>query len=135
MIKEYVTDTHPFVWYIEDNKRLSRAASRVFAEAEAGKAIIHVPSIVFVELLFLIQRQRIPGALLEQAFALAEQEASEIRIAPLDLTVARAVASFGPAAVPELPDRIIAATARALNLPLVTADHAIAESKLVQVIW
>lgn len=135
MIKEYVTDTHPFVWYIEDNKRLSRAAARVFTEAETGKAIIHIPSIVFVELLFLIQRQRIPSTIIEQAFALAEQEESEIRVAPLDLAVARAVATFGPAAVPELPDRIIAATARALNLPLVTADQAIAESNLVQVIW
>ena len=135
MIKEYVTDTHPLVWYLEDNKRLSRAAARAITEAETGKAIIHIPSIVFVELLFLIQRHRIPSTVIEQAFALAEQEESEIRVAPLDLAVARAVASFGPAAVPELPDRIIAATARALSLPLVTADQAIAESNLVQVIW
>lgn len=135
MIKEFVTDTHPFVWYLEDNKRLSRAAARVFSDAEMGKAIVHVPSIVFVELLFLVQRQRIPTVIIEQAFDLAEQEGSEIRVAPLDLGVARMVASFGPASVPELPDRIIAATARALNLPLVTADHEISESKLVQVIW
>jgi len=47
--------------------------------------------------------------------------------------VARAVRDFGPSAVPELADRIIAATARALNLPLLTTDPAIAASGLVQV--
>ena len=40
---------------------------------------------------------------------------------------------FRPAAVPELADRIIAATARALNLPLLTTDPAIAASGLVKV--
>jgi predicted nucleic acid-binding protein len=40
---------------------------------------------------------------------------------------------FGPAAVPEMPDRIIAATARALDVPLLTTDPAIAESGLVKV--
>ena len=134
-MKEYVTDTHPLVWYIEDNKRLSRAASRVFAEAETENAVIFVPSIVFVELVFLMQRQRLPRSVVEEAFALAEQNESEIRAVPLDIAIAREVASFGPAAIPEMPDRIIAATARALNLPLVTADSVIAESKLVQVIW
>ena len=51
----------------------------------------------------------------------------------LDVAVARAVADFGLSAVPELADRIIAATARALNLPLLTTDPAIAASGLVKV--
>jgi len=33
-----------------------------------------------------------------------------------------------------MPDRIIAATARALDIPLLTTDPAIAESKLVKVV-
>ena len=40
---------------------------------------------------------------------------------------------FGPAAVPELADRIIAATPRALYLPLLTTDPAIEASGLVKV--
>jgi len=34
-----------------------------------------------------------------------------------------------------MPDRIIAATARALDVPLITVDPIIAESELVEVIW
>jgi predicted nucleic acid-binding protein len=52
---------------------------------------------------------------------------------PLDVRVARAVSEFGPSAVPELADRIVAATARALNLPLLTTDPTIEESGLVKV--
>jgi len=52
---------------------------------------------------------------------------------PLDMAVVRAMSDFDPAAVPELPDRIIAATARALGLPLLTMDPLIGESGLVKV--
>ncbi len=50
------------------------------------------------------------------------------------MNVVQAVTDFGPVSVPELADRVIAATARALGLPLLTTDPAIAESGLVEVI-
>jgi predicted nucleic acid-binding protein len=49
------------------------------------------------------------------------------------MAVVRALSDFGPAAIPEIADRIIAATARALDLPLLTTDPVIGESKLVKV--
>ena len=55
-------------------------------------------------------------------------------VVPLDMNVVQAVTDFGPASVPELADRVIAATARALGLPLLTVDPAIVESALVKVI-
>jgi predicted nucleic acid-binding protein len=48
--------------------------------------------------------------------------------------VADALALVPRAIVPDMPDRIIAATALYLNLPLVTADHKIQASN-VQTIW
>ena len=56
-------------------------------------------------------------------------------MAPLNVAVAQAVSDFGPAAILDMPDRIILATARALNLPLITVDPVITESELVEVIW
>lgn len=40
--------------------------------------------------------------------------------------------TIGPAAIPELSDRIIAATALALDLPLLTTDSAIIDSGLAE---
>jgi PIN domain nuclease of toxin-antitoxin system len=52
----------------------------------------------------------------------------------IDREVADAVALIPRSVVPDMPDRIIAATALHLNLPLVTADHKIQASQ-VQTIW
>jgi predicted nucleic acid-binding protein len=43
-----------------------------------------------------------------------------------------ALRTIGPAAIPELSDRIIAATALALDLPLLTTDSAIIDCGLVE---
>lgn len=134
-MKEYITDTHALIWYLSDDRRLSRAALRAFTDAEQRRAFILVPSIVLVELVFLLQRERVPKALVDKAMVLSDEIGSEIRVVPLDLAVAREVASFGPAAIPEMADRIVAATARVLQVPVLTADSEIAASKLVEVIW
>jgi PIN domain nuclease of toxin-antitoxin system len=86
-----------------------------------------------VEAVFLAERQRVPRTTLAELMALSDASTASIRVVPLDLAVARAVSDFGPSTIPELPDRIVAATARALNLPLLTTDPVIEESGLVKV--
>ncbi|OQY91656.1 MAG: hypothetical protein B6D41_09115 [Chloroflexi bacterium UTCFX4] len=134
-MKEYVTDTHALIWFLARDKRLSQRVAQIFSDAKQGRAFILVPSIVLVELVFLLQRRRVPDSVLRQAFELSEDLGADIRVIPLDLAVAREVASFGPAAIPEMADRIVAATARVLQVPVLTADSEIAASKLVEVIW
>jgi predicted nucleic acid-binding protein len=65
-------------------------------------------------------------------FALPGTPTASLRVVSFDLDMVRAMADFGPSAVPKLADRIIAATARALNLPLLTTDPEIAASGLVK---
>ena len=133
-MKRYVSDTQCIVWYFaDDTHRLPRAARSAFAAADEGRAQILVPSIALVEVVFLVQRQRVAQSVLERLFALSDAPDATIYVTPLDLAVARAVADFGPSAVPELADRIVAATARALNLSLLTTDPAIEASGLVKV--
>ncbi len=133
-MKRYVSDTQCIIWYFADDEhRLPREARAAFAAADQGRAQILVPSIALVETVFLVQRHRVTQSVLERLLALSDQPDATIFVVPLDLIVARAVADFGPATVPELADRIIAATARARNLPLLTTDPAIAASGLVKV--
>ena len=51
--------------------------------------------------------------------------ASSLIITPIDSAVALAVQRVSRDKVPDMPDRIIAATAICLDLPLVTRDHKI----------
>ena len=59
---------------------------------------------------------------------------SLFELSPLDLAVADALARVSRDAVPDMPDRIIAATALALDLPLITRDGRIRSSN-VRTIW
>ena len=45
----YVTDTHSFLWYLSEDKRLSKNAKSVFDKAENDSAVIVIPTIVLAE--------------------------------------------------------------------------------------
>lgn len=134
-MRRYVADTHSILWYLAKDRRLSKRARSAFQAAKNDRAQILVPSIVLVEAIFLMQRRRIPEAQVSKLFDLSEDAEASICVVPLDMAVAQAVSDFGPVAVPDMPDRIIAATARALNLPLITVDPIITDSELVEVVW
>ncbi len=133
-MKRYVTDTQCLLWYLADDRRLPRGPNRAFKAADEGNAQVLVPSITLVEAIFLSQRKRVSEALLACVLELQEDPDASIAVVPLDMAVVRALSDFGPAAVPELADRVIAATARALGLPLLTVDPVIIASGLVDVL-
>lgn len=131
----YVTDTHALVWHLTKNKRLSRKARRIFQRADAGFGQILVPTIVLIEACYMANRQRLARELLDHVLNLPEDPEATYCVVSLDAAVARMSAGIGPAAVPEMPDRIIVATAMHLNLPLLTVDPDIEESELVKTVW
>lgn len=51
------TDTHSLCWYLSGDKRLSQRAHDEFVKAESGEEIILVPSIVLVEMFWLLERK------------------------------------------------------------------------------
>ncbi len=134
-MKIYVTDTHPLLWHLSHDRHLSHRARAAFDEVEAGRAYMLVPTIVLIETVLLGDRHRLSAELVQRVMGLPEDTGTNYQLVPLDAAVVRAFRDFGPAAIPEMPDRIIAATARALDAPLLTTDPAIAASGLVEVAW
>jgi predicted nucleic acid-binding protein len=70
--------------------------------------------------------ERLEDALAERSFGFT--------VAVLDLAVARALQRIPRDEVPDLPDRVIAATALALDMPLVTRDAKIRTANILT-IW
>ena len=132
---DFVADTHAVIWYLSGSKRLSRKVRGVFQKAANGNSHIVIPSIVLVETLFLVQRERLNEEVVKILLALSENPNDGIYIYPLNMAVIHALSHFGPATIPELVDRIIAATALHLNLPLITVDESIQNSKLIETVW
>ncbi|MBI1927044.1 hypothetical protein HYR99_22725 [Candidatus Poribacteria bacterium] len=71
-MNQYVTDTHPLLWYILSDARLSPTARSVFAGADAGVHQILIPTIVLVEAVYLAEKKRINPAAVEQLFYLLD---------------------------------------------------------------
>lgn len=67
------------------------------------------------------------------ANALDDQH-SVLVLVPLDRSVVDMVSQIPRSQVPDMPDRIIAATALAHGVPLITRDHLIRQSGL-QTVW
>lgn len=121
-MNEYVTDTHALLWYLFGNDKLSPSAASLFAKTDAGEARIYIPSIVLVEIVYLIEKARIPLAAVEQVIWLLEEPTTNYRLSQIRIATIRALTSLPRQAIPDMPDRIIAATAVELQLPLITKD-------------
>jgi PIN domain nuclease of toxin-antitoxin system len=129
-----VTDTHALLWYWADDLRLSPSAARYFAEAEAGTTRILVPTIVLVEAIYLMEKRRLAEEILNEILTEVQQPNSAYQLAPLDLPVVLALRTIDRVAIPDLPDRVIAATALAHRVPLISRDGKI-RVQGVETIW
>jgi PIN domain nuclease of toxin-antitoxin system len=129
-----VVDTHALVWYLAEPQRLSQRASDALDQASATGEPIYASAISLVEMIYLIEKGRLPQAVMDRlGEALATPDA-EVSVVPVDQEVAMAVRAIPRRDVPDLPDRIIAATALRLDLPLVTRDRKIQASQ-IKSIW
>jgi predicted nucleic acid-binding protein len=127
----YVTDTHALYWYLNGSSKLGPDARQAYEKAEAGSAIIYVPSIVMAELYYLMAKLGAEAEFQQQYGRIAA--ASYFRAVGFE---GSDVLWFGRnAAVPEMHDRIIAGLAVRLGIPLLTRDPQIIAGRIVRTVW
>lgn len=122
-MSDVVTDTHALIWYLEDSPRLSASASQVFDRCDSGELVIYIPTICLVEIVYLQEKGRISANLKEQLDEALSTGDSGLVLFDLTVGVVEALVKIPREAVPDLPDRVIAATASHLGLPLISCDR------------
>ena len=83
-MRDFVADTHAIIWYLAEDKRLSRRARTAFLKAKADYGHVIIPSIVLVETIFLVQRRRADREAVKVMLDLSENPTAGIYIYPLN---------------------------------------------------
>jgi PIN domain nuclease of toxin-antitoxin system len=129
-----VADTHTAVWYLFNNPKLSARARQTIEEAFRAGDQVGVSSISLVEMVYLSEKGRIPSnAVQDLIHALLEPE-YPLHELPVDALVAENVASISREEVPDMPDRIVAATGLRHSVPVISRDRKIRATG-IQTIW
>jgi PIN domain nuclease of toxin-antitoxin system len=132
-VASVVADTHALLWMLRGTlrERSPRGADAI-DQALIAKTL-HVSIGSFLDLRYLVDS----GRLAEQAFDDARSivDGDAFTVVPLDLRVLDKMAAVPREKVPDPFDRIIAATALTLDLPLVSADEDIQGAIGERVVW
>lgn len=129
-----VLDSHAIIWYVQGSARLSRTAATTITDAEqAGELVVSVAT--FLDLWYVTQTTKAVTA--EQLRSLRDrlESSGTVTIEPVNLAVTDAWRGIPRAVLADPWDRLIVATAIALQVPLVSKDEAIQASGLVTVVW
>lgn len=125
----FVTDTQALVKFMEGKKVINNKSHQVFQSADKGEATIIIPAIVLMEVLYLFEKNRIDISLLQTEELFKSQN---YQFEPLSFEILKTASEIND--IPELHDRLIAATARYLGLPIITNDPVIRDSRFVEVL-
>lgn len=129
-----VADTHTALWYLYDDARLAATAGDFIDQAaDSGRQIV-VSSISLAELVYLIEKNRLPAsAYVDLRAAIADPD-HVVKEAHLTAEIIDAMRMVSRSDIPDMPDRIIAATAVHLGVPVISRDSKIRASN-VQTVW
>ena len=129
-----ILDTHALIWYLYDDPRLSKNARDMLEKTASSNDHVACSALTLVEVLYLQEKERIPAGTFDRLLEALETKNSLLVVAPVTVAVVIAMRNIPRTEVPDLPDRVIAATALHLNVPLISRDRKIMVSR-VPAIW
>lgn len=129
-----VIDTHAAIWYLNADIRLTTRAKTFIDDAATQAKPVLVSTITLVEVVYLQEKRRLPQGTLTRLTDALHDPTSVLQIADLSMAVALALSRVLRDEVPDMPDRIIAATAVHFGVPVVSRDGKIRTSA-VPTIW
>jgi PIN domain nuclease of toxin-antitoxin system len=125
-----IADTHAAHWYIVADPRLPNSTKVYIDNITQRGDVIGISAISFIELVYLIEKGRIASETLSRLSEQLMRPLSAFVEIPIDLSIARALSRVDVRQIPDMPDRIIAATALHLNVPLISRDNKIRLSSI-----
>lgn len=114
---------------------MSSAVLRALEQAINTGNLIYVSAITIIEIAYLVEKGRFAEEVLTRILNALDHPNVGIVLVPLDRNVSGVIRQIDRVTVPDMPDRIIAATAFSLGIPLVTRDLRIQALTTIKTIW
>lgn len=124
-MSDLLADTHVLIWALFEPAKLSPAADALIRATQSGGGRILISAITPIETTYLVEKGKLASATLAGVWTAVSDPAYPVEILPISADVARAITRIPRATVPDLPDRIVAATALVHAIPIVSADQKI----------
>ena len=132
---DIVIDTHAAIWYFANSPEISVLATEKIDNTIANGDAIILSTISIVEIIYLIDKLKLVPQTLARLMQYLKLPNNGFISQDLTEDISLTLQQIPRSTVPDMPDRIIAATALHLNLPLVTKDHKIQKLQTIQTIW
>jgi len=129
-----VLDTHAVVWHLLDSPRLSPKVLSLVEQAVRDGDPLYVSTISLLETVYLVEKRRLPEEALDRLIQTLSRPDSDIVSVSFSMAIALAARQIPREQVPDMPDRIVAATALHLGVPLITRDSTIQKAG-IETIW
>jgi PIN domain nuclease of toxin-antitoxin system len=131
-----VADTHAAIWHLFDDERLSAVAGMFIENAAAAGNRIMVSAISLAEIVYLVEKNRLSANAYADLKAVLDDPDHVLKEAPCTVEVVDAMRTVPRTEVPDMPDRIVAATAVYFNfnVPVISRDGRIRATSL-RTIW
>jgi PIN domain nuclease of toxin-antitoxin system len=129
-----VADTHAVIWYIFRDSRLSVTARTTIEQIAAEGNQVAFSSITLAEIVYLSEKGRINSMTLDRLLIEVASDSALLVEIPFDRDIALTLRQVDRSQIPDLPDRIIAATGLYLKVPIISRDRRI-QLSTIDTIW
>jgi predicted nucleic acid-binding protein len=127
----YVSDTHALLWWFTDSPKISARAAEIFEKCERGENVIFIPAIVLAEALAIFEKKRVSFNF--RALFQKINSSGNFMLIAFDYPILQEMITLK--GIPEIHDKIIAATAKHLSAPIITKDKTLQNFRLIKTIW
>jgi len=127
---EYLADTVAIIRYLSESSKVGKTALSILTDADNGKNKIIVSAISLMEIMYLYEKGRIKFSLNDFLEKIENHKYYKV----IDLNTNILLSAIEIKNV-ELHDRLLIATAKHLDIPILTCDKVIQKNNLVKTIW
>lgn len=117
-----------------EDERLSVVAKEFMDDAAKNGEQIGISAISLTEIVYLVEKAKINPETFERLIESIEADDAALVEIPVTGKIVKRIREVSRDAVPDMPDRIIAATALELSVPIISRDGKIKASGL-RTIW